>query len=272
MYKNFKVEDNKPEPALVPLDLNRYAELFCCGEHSKILDYYQHFFAIMDKSIYQPYFILGAKSKTVSFKLAPGESIVIDLSDEIDNGQIIYFETDTRYSEETTKTELILKHGNSPFHHYLISPCFCFYCYPRGEVHKSQSIPYELHILFFTKDQYSDFALRQLSNAIYSMQTENFVDCVLKTQIACENLLRRNLPKRLREEVTYKELINRLKDKYEKLPIFPYIEELHEKRRVRNDILHFKREHIFTEEVCTNYIHISTLLYYFMKIENGVSK
>lgn len=241
MNNSFQINDGLHLQALAPLPLVRYKELFCNHQHEIILNYYKHYFDKMDLKIYQPYFILGVIPKIAAFTMNPGKSITIDLSSDINKGQILYFETSSKYSKEVSQTELILNHGNSPFNHYLIPSTFSFYCYPNSD-NAYPFVPYELIFIYFTQEQYNDFALRQLANAIHSLQTGNFLDCVIKATLACENLLKRNLPEEERTKYELITLIDKLETNYIGLPIFPYIENLHQMRKMRNNIIHFEEE------------------------------
>lgn len=248
-------------------------------------NYNSNFFQILDKFIFNQtlsnfsffFMALGCSIKLKKIAMYPSQKYELDLSNDIDNGKLIYI----NYTPNSGNLFPVELHGNSPMgHEYNVKKTL----YPVPFNHStscSQKTDISILYCYATGNLTSDISLNELVEAFKNYQKGDYSLMIIQLQISCEFILNRFLsqngyfPDRKAERKPYHQKLTQMLPKATKehswvdCPQF-IIDDLGNMREKRNDIAHEGGYISIKDDEAHKYLVSSFLFYKYFKVVHRI--
>ena len=182
------------------------------------------------------YILLGCKVELKQITLKPNTPYVLDLSDTIKGGKLLYI----NYTAQNGGLYPIEMHGNCPMgHEYSIRKKL----YPITMPHAiPKETPVSIMYAYSTKEQNADIILHELIKAFENIVKPDHAVSIMQLQIACESALRRFIGRYTEEFSTFYKELEKLPSylSQDNLPPIPdfILDSVHKLRKIRNKLMH----------------------------------
>lgn len=246
---------------VAPLKLEDYISIFKRDGGAAIFRYNQLLLDCRKNYVMGMYALLEPHSKKAEFVMKGGESTEVDLRPCVKDGSIIALSIESNYSKP--RVVPIVEHGNILRKNILKSPFMRLYGYVESATSsaaaKYYTDKYRVRFLYLEKEKMKQFPVRQLYDALQSLLEGDYVNCILKAQIACESKLKIFMHTYEKNEFKgYSKLLTLFEETYALSPLkFSYYSQLRELNRLRNDIIHFRADRDISLDEVLLWINVS---------------
>ncbi len=195
--------------------------------------------------------LLGCPNKFIKIKLEPNKIYELDLSKEIKNGKLLYINYTPEGNGNLFPMELL---GNSPFN-TIYNTRKRLYPYVINNTATAMDTYVNISYVYVPEEILNDPSLKKISEAYQCYFNQEYVDAIIKLQIAAEFNLGKFLYKyepKYKQHEYFKKLtiyLNKTTIKNNLLPCPQFlIDSLNTMRNKRNDIVHKGRNIILNQE------------------------